>query len=282
MEENLVRLLATSATIVGLAVMGVITIHLASRRALGWAQGLDRLAGGRRQQLVTLIQITRWLANIGLLVAAVMMLLSTFGIDITPLLASVGVAGLAVSLGAQSLIKDLIGGVLILVENQFAVGDTIQVGSASGAVEQITLRTTRLRAVNGDLYVVPNGEVRILANQTRDWSRVQVDLGVAYEQDLDRVLQVLESSVAGFAEAPEMGSRLLEPPSVLGIVSLGDSAAIVRVAVKTQPGEQWAVGRELRRFLLAVCEREGVELPYPRQEVWVHGPAEGARHERVG
>jgi small conductance mechanosensitive channel len=201
---------------------------------------------------------------------ALMMLLSTFGVDITPLLASAGVAGLAVSLGAQSLIKDFIGGLLVLVENQYAVGDFIQVGNASGFVEQITLRATHVRALNGDLYVVPNGEVRIVANQTRAWSRVMVDLGVAYEEDLERALRILEGAASAFAQLPTVAAELLEPPQVLGVAGLGDSAVTVRIAVKTQPGQQWLVGRELRKFLLATCEQEQVSLPYPRQEVWVH------------
>jgi small conductance mechanosensitive channel len=183
----------------------------------------------------------------------------------------VGVAGLAVSLGAQTLIKDIIGGLLIILENQYATGDRIEVGIVSGEVERITLRTTQVRALNGDLYTIPNGEVRILANQTRDWSRVMVDLGVAYEEDLDRAQRVLEESAAAFAGDPAFSASLLEPPQVLGVVSLGDSAALVRVVVKTQPGEQWATARRLRQYLLAACEREGIALPYPRQEVWVRG-----------
>jgi small conductance mechanosensitive channel len=198
------------------------------------------------------------------------MLLSTFGIGIGPFLASVGIAGLAVTLGAQTLIKDLIGGLLLIVENQYAVDDFIQLDTVRGKVERITLRLTYVRALNGDLYIVPNGEVRILANQTRDWSRVSVDLGIAYEEDLDRAFRILEESIEAFANDTAIAHDLLEPPTVLGVTSLGESAANVRVAVKTQPGKQWEVGRELRRFLIAACEREGIGLPYPRQEVWLH------------
>lgn len=117
----------------------------------------------------------------------------------------------------------------------------------------------------------------MLANQTRDWSRVVVDVGVAYEEDLDWALSILEESAAAFARDPAFESDLLEPPQVLGVNSLGDSAAIVRVAVKTQPGKRWAMGRALRKFLLAACERAGVSLPYPRQEVWVRGMPENQR-----
>ena len=130
--------------------------------------------------MITFVQILRWGADVLIVGSAPLMLLSTFGVDITPLLASVGVAGLAVSLGTQSLIKDLIGGFLILMENQYAVGDSIQVGNVSGNVERITLRATYVRDINGYLHIVPNGEVHIVANQTKGWSRALVDVGVAW------------------------------------------------------------------------------------------------------
>lgn len=268
--EQLTAHLVNGLLIIGVTLLGLLAVHLAAKRVLRWGQSVQNIREARRQQLVTMVLVARWALDIVLVASAVLMLLSTFGIDIAPLLASVGVAGLAVSLGAQSLIKDLIGGLLVIIENQYAVDDFVQVGSVSGWVERITLRATYLRALNGDLCIVPNGEVRVLANQTRDWSRVLVDLGVAYEQDLDRALRILEQSVEAFAADPAHAPNLLEPPVVLGVASLGDSAANVRVAVKTQPGKQWEVGRQLRKFLLAGCEREGVSLPYPRQEVWLH------------
>jgi small conductance mechanosensitive channel len=262
--------LVNGALIVSTAALGLVAVHLMARRILGMVQSSQRVRETRQQQLVTLVQTIQWILVVTVVVSALLMLLSEFGIDITPLLASAGVAGLAVTLGAQSLIKDLIGGILIIIENQYAVGDSIVVGTVSGEVERITLRTTQVRAVNGDLQIVPNGEVRVLANQTRDWGRVVVDVGIAYDEDLDRALSILEEGVAAFAEDPAFEPDLLESPQVLGVHSLGDSAVMVRVMVKTRPGKQWATGRALRKFLLATCEREGVSLPYPRQEVWVH------------
>ena len=261
--------LINGVLIVGTAVLGLVAAHLIARRILAWVHALRRIREARRQQLVTLVQTTQWILVVLLVISALLMLLSEFGVDITPLLASVGVAGLAVSLGAQSLIKDLIGGILIIVENQYAVGDSIVIGTVSGEVERITLRTTQVRALNGDLYVVPNGEVRVLANQTRDWARVVVDVGVAYEENLDRALRILEEGAAAFAQDPVFEADLLEPPQVLGVHSLGDSAVMVRIMVKTQPSKQWAAGRALRKSLLVTCEQEGVSLPYPRQGVWV-------------
>ena len=195
-----------------------------------------------------------------------LMLLESF-VDIRPLLASVGVVGLAFSLGAQTLIKDLIGGALVLIENQYGIGDVIQVQGVSGAVERLTLRTTWVRDVGGELHIVPNGEVRIVSNVTRGWSRALVEVGVAYEEDLDRVLQVLEEVAQAFAQDPDFAPHLIESPQVLGPLDLGDWAVTVRVMVKTQPGKHWEVTRALKKRLLAACEREHVTLPYPRQEV---------------
>lgn len=180
-------------------------------------------------------------------------------------------AGLAISLGAQTLIKDLLGGLLVLVEHQCAVGDVIRVGDLSGTVERFTLRATHVRDLNGQLHIVPDGEVRVVSNLTKEWSRVLIEVGVAYEEDLDRALQVLERAAQAFAQDPQVEPLLLEPPQVFGPVSLGDWAVTVRVMVKTRPGKQWEPARDLQKVILAACEREGVTLPYPRQEVWVRG-----------
>jgi small conductance mechanosensitive channel len=273
---NLTRILLSSLLIVALTALGLVVVAFLGRRVEQGVESRQEVPEDRRQQLVTLIRAVRWVANVAILVTAVLMLLTTFNVNVGPLLASVGVLGLALSLGAQTLIKDYIGGVLILIENQYAVDDVIEVGDASGVVESITLRATRVRALNGDLYVVPNGDVRVVANKTRGWSRVLVDLGIAYEEDLDRVLGILEESATAFARDPRWEPLLLEPPQVLAVDSLGDWTANVRLMAKTRPGTQWEVSRALRKELLATCEREGIELPYPRQEVWVRSTAPGS------
>jgi len=161
--------------IAALSVLGLALVYVLSRRALSHVASLKHVREARRRQLVTLVHALRWVANVVILGHALVMLLSSLGVNIIPLLTSAGVAGLAISLGAQSLIRDSIGGVLVLMENQYAVGDTIQIGTVSGQVEAITLRTTQLRALDGSLYVVPNGEVRIIANQTKKELRAPVE-----------------------------------------------------------------------------------------------------------
>ena len=280
MDQNeLVRLLASVVLIVAVTALGLYIVRLVRKRLLAWTTVVDAVRDPRRKQLTTIIQLLHWIVVVALVLSAVLTLLATFGIDITPLLASAGVAALAVSLGAQTVIKDFIGGLLIILENQYAVGDFISVAGVEGRVEHITLRATQVRGLNGDLHIVPNGEVRVLTNKTRGWSRVMLDVGVAYEEEMDRALSVLEAASEAFAQDPAFALDVLEPPEVLGPVGLGDSAVIIRIAVKISPGKQWEIGRALRKEVLAACEREGVELPYPRQEVWVRASGQESASE---
>jgi small conductance mechanosensitive channel len=269
--NDLLLIVRDVALIFTLTTLGVIGVNVLSQRAIRVFGSSKEVDPERKQQLKTLIQSARWVLNVLIVGIAVLMLLSSF-VDITPLLASVGVAGLAVSLGAQTLIKDIIGGFLILLENQYGIGDVIQVGDVSGTVERLSLRATQLRDISGSLHVVPNGEARIVSNLTKDWSRALVDVGVAYEEDLDRVLRVLEEVSTAFAQDPAFASDLLEPPQVVGPLSLGDWAVTLRVMVKTRPGKHWEISRQLQKRVLAACDKENVTLPYPRQEVWVRRP----------
>jgi small-conductance mechanosensitive channel len=260
--------LLSGALIITVAILGLIAAQFVRKRLLRALRSREHLSHERQQQALTLVEVIGWGIAVVIVGAAILMLLSDFDINITPLLASAGVAGLALSLGAQTLIKDLIGGFFVLIENQYAVGDTIQVGSLSGQVEHLTLRTTTIRGADGQLHTIPNGEVRIVSNLSREWSLADVDVGVAYEEDLDRVLSVLGDAVMSFALDPAFAPDLLEAPQVQGPMDLGDWAVTVRLMVKTQPGKQWRIARELRKFVLAVCEQQGISLPYPRQEIW--------------
>ena len=247
---------------------GVVVVKFLAGRLQSRLRAAPDIEGERRQQLETVLHTMRWVVQVLIVGLGLLMLLESF-VDIRPLLASVGAAGLAFSLGAQTLIKDLIGGALVLIENQYGIGDVIQVQDVSGAVERLTLRTTWVRDISGELHIIPNGEVRIVSNVTRGWSRALVDVGVAYEEDLDRVLQVLEAVAQTFAQDPEFASHLIGSPQVLGPLDLGDWAMTVRVMVKTQPGKHWEITRVLKKRILAACERENITLPYPRQEMLV-------------
>jgi small-conductance mechanosensitive channel len=225
------------------------------------------------QRARTLARVMHSTALVAMAIMGGLMILRELGLDITPLIAGAGVVGVALGLGAQTLIRDVIGGFFILLEDQFAVGDAIQVGDIGGGVEKMTLRATFLRDLEGTLHVIPNGEIRIVSNRTKNWSRVVLNLGVAYEEDIGRVVATLGKIGQDLYQDEELAPLLLEEPRVTGVEALGDWTVTVRIMVKTKPGKQWDVARELRRRIKESFEREGIEMPYPRQEVLVRPPA---------
>ena len=204
-------------------------------------------------------------------IITVLMILDLF-VSIGPLLASVSVIGLAISFGAQSLVKDVISGTFMLIEGQFGIGDVVRVGDTSGMVEKMTLRTTILRDLHGVVHIIPNGDITRVSNLTKTWSRAVIDVGVAYGADVDKVIQTLKNLVAEFHADPEWGPLLVEAPEVPGIENFGDSSVVVRVTAKTLPLKQWDVARELRRRIKNRFDAEGIEIPYPHLKLfWGEG-----------
>jgi small conductance mechanosensitive channel len=188
-------------------------------------------------------------------------------VDFGPILAAAGIAGLAISLGAQTMIKDFLGGLTILLEDQYRVGDTISVNGVDGTVERITLRRTNIRTADGTLFVVPNGDIRIVGNNTRDWSRATVELNLAYDADIPQAIVALNAAMTTAAEDPSIQSALLEPPEILGWNQTNDLGVRVRLQAKVKPGQQWAVGRELRRHALNALHAAHIPIAhaYARQ-----------------
>jgi small-conductance mechanosensitive channel len=217
----------------------------------------------RTQRMETMAGLANNVAAVVIFTLAALTILNDLHFPIASLLASVGVAGLAISFGAQSLVKDVITGAFILMEGQYGIGDVVTVDQVSGAVEKITLRTTVLRDVYGTVHTIPNGQITRVSNLTKSWSRAVVDVSVAYKEDVDRVVAMLKDVGAGFAAAPEWRPLLLGDPEVPGIEKLGDSGVVVRVMVKTLPLKQWDVARELRRRIKLRFDREGIEIPFP-------------------
>lgn len=200
-----------------------------------------------------------------------MMVLEEVGIPLGPLLATAGIAGLAIGFGAQTLVQDVISGFFILLEDQYAIGDVIAAGGVDGVVEKVNLRTTILRDIHGVVHVIPNGEIRVLSNKTKEWSRAVLEIGVGYGEDPDRVIAILEEIAAEIHADPVFGSLLLEEPSVPGVEAFGDSAIQIRMMAKTLPLKQWDVARELRRRIKHRFDAEGVEIPFPQRMVWHRG-----------
>jgi len=221
----------------------------------------------RLARLKTLVQVGRGAAYALVLVITGAMALHSLDINIAPLLAGAGVVGLALSLGAQTLIKDYIGGILILIENQFTIGDVVKVGNVTGSVERITLRATHLRNYDGTLYVVPNGDIRVVSNLTVEWARAIVDLNVDYQADMSKVIRSLEMA-AQKAQADEtLQPDLLEPPQALGWIGFNDWAVQVRLVAKTKPGQQWSVAMALRRYAVETLQAGGVRVAIPLQQI---------------
>ena len=196
------------------------------------------------------------------------MILSQLGVNIAPIIASAGILGIALGFGAQSLVKDFLSGMFMLIEDQFGVGDVIDVGGASGTVEAVSLRVTRLRDLEGTVWYVPNGEIVRVGNKSQNWSRAVVDIGVGYDEDLARARRVLTEVAHDLWEDDDYRNVIIEEPEVTGVEALNPDAITLRVLVKTAPLQQWAVARELRARVKARFDHEGIEIPFPQRVVW--------------
>ena len=194
---------------------------------------------------------------------ATLMILREFAVDITPILTGAGIVGLAVGFGAQSLVKDVISGFFIILENQVRVGDVANIDGTGGAVERITLRTIILRDLAGTVHVIPNGSIQRLSNLTKDFSFYVVDIRVAYKEDTDRVVEVLRGVADGMLQESKFALSMLGPLEVIGVDRLSESSVDVKVRLKTIPLKQWEVGREFLRRVKKAFDREGIEIPFP-------------------
>jgi small-conductance mechanosensitive channel len=248
-----------------------------SKQKFTRAERLD-VEGQKRAE--TLSRILENTLRVVVLIAALLMVLKEVGIDIGPLLAGAGIVGLAVGFGAQSLVKDIISGFFILFENQMNVGDVVGIAGEVGLVEAIKLRVTVLRDLEGSVHVVPNGEISVLSNLTKEWSRALLDIGVAYKEDVDHVIGFLNEVGEGMQEDGTFGPMILEPLEVLGLDSFGDSSVNIKVMIKTLPGKQWQVAREFRRRVKKVFDERGIEIPFPHVTLYL-GEGESTGRFRV-
>lgn len=218
----------------------------------------------RTETVLRLVKTTGLLIIIGV---ATLMILDQLGIDTRPILASVGVMSLALGLGAQTLVKDVLGGFFIIMENQYHVGDVIEFDGRIGTVEDLTLRVTQLRDSQGTLHFVPNGEMRVVSNRTRGWSRATVDIGIPYHQDIKQAQLALEEIADKASNDAQIAPLLMEEPTITGIESLDDWRVQLRITVKTLSNQQWEVQRFLRQAILDTFPKKGISVAQPRQEV---------------
>ncbi len=274
----------TSALLIsrGLTVLGVllavwVAIWLAHRIVprlvrtyLTRVRGLRPAPGGTlespeelRKRADTLSRVFAWSLELVFLATAAVAVLGAFGVDTTPAVASLGVVGIAVGFGAQALVKDCINGAFILLEDQYRRGDVVKVAGISGLVEDISLRRTILRDMDGTVHSIPNGEVTISSNLTRDWSRVNLNIAVVYETEVAAAIAILDRLGQELAQDPVYGPMILEPPKFLRVDALGEAGIELKVLGMTKPSKQWEVVGEYRRRVLAAFAEAGIDIPHP-------------------
>jgi moderate conductance mechanosensitive channel len=215
----------------------------------------------------TLGRVFRYLVAVVISLVAGVLVLSELGISVAPILGAAGVAGLAVGFGAQSLVKDYFTGFFLLLENQIRQGDVVEVGNHSGLVEEVTLRYVRLRDYDGHVHFVPNGQITVVSNLSRDHAHAVIDVGVAYREDLDRVMAVMSAVAQTMREDAAFGRRILDPFELVGVERWDDSAVVLRGRFRVAPLEQWAVRREYLRRLKTAFDQHRIEIPFPQLAV---------------
>lgn len=263
--------------------LGVIVVValVATRLCLVLVRRLQRrieAAEGPRSDLQrrshTLTSVLRGAAVVVIWTVAIITALGQAGVEVAPILAAAGIGGIALGFGAQSLVKDVLAGFFIILENQYDVGDVIRIADVAGAVESVNLRTTTLRDLDGSRHVVPNGLIEVSTNLTKGYSRYVLVMPVPYEVAVDRPVAVLERVAEELRADPAFAEVITGPISVLGVDAFGDSAVEVKAYLETVPGQQWAVGRELRRRLKEALDAEGIPIPYPHRQMMLRRPGE--------
>ncbi|OZV13887.1 mechanosensitive ion channel protein MscS [Tissierella sp. P1] len=232
-------------------------------KALRNKKGNNIFISNRRAN--TIGEVLKKIVKYVLYFIGIMMILEMFNVNTTSILATAGIGGLAIGFGAQSLVKDIITGFFILFEDQYAVGDYVKIESLEGTVEELGLRVTKLRDFSGDLHIIPNGRVQIVTNKTRGAMRALVDISVTYEENIDRVVKILEKVCADIKSSND---AILDGPTILGITDLGESSVSITIIAKTKPMEQWAVEREIRKKVREIFHRENIDIPYPRRVIF--------------
>jgi small-conductance mechanosensitive channel len=219
-------------------------------------------AGERRQQRAqTMGSILKSIGSGLILAIVIVMVLDQVGVNIAPIIASAGIVGIALGFGAQNLVKDFLSGIFMILEDQYGVGDSVDLGEASGTVEAVGLRVTRVRDVDGTVWYVRNGEILRVGNQSQNWARTVLDITVAYESDLDQVQQILQDEASAMYEDEQYHDIIIEPPEVWGVERFDKDGAVVRLVLKTAPLQQWLVARTMRQRIKARFDAAGIRIP---------------------
>lgn len=228
-----------------------------------------------KKRTQTFALILRYASNVLILAVVLFLVFKKLGIDIAPFLAAAGIAGIAIGFGAQSLVKDVISGIFILTEDQIRVGDVVEIAGKSGFVEKITLKTVILRDLSGNVHYVPNGKIDVVTNMTKDYSRYVLNIGISYNEDVDKVMKVLKEIDEELRNDPDYKNDILEPLEVLGVDKFADSAVIIKARTMTIPSKQWQVGREFNRRIKKRFDELNIEIPFPHTTLYMGEGKEG-------
>ena len=215
----------------------------------------------RKQRAETMGSLLKSITTGVILAIVTVMVLSQLGVNVAPIIASAGILGIAFGFGAQNLVKDFLSGIFMILEDQYGVGDTVDLGEATGTVEAVGLRVTRLRDVNGTVWYVRNGEILRVGNQSQNWARTVLDVTVSYDTDLDRVQEILQDVATTTYEDPRFHDVIIEQPEVWGVERFDKDGVVVRVVLKTAPAQQWLVARAMRQRIKAEFDRAGIRMP---------------------
>ncbi|MCB9818603.1 mechanosensitive ion channel family protein [Candidatus Nomurabacteria bacterium] len=264
-------IVAHSLTLIVIIVGALLAQHFSGRvitklvRRVIKQGGQTKIAEEKREN--TLIQVLSGAAYIVIWLTALMMVLSEIGIAIGPLIAAAGIAGLAFGFGGQYLIRDLISGMFIILENQYRAGDVVCFDKTCGLVEHITLRMTTLRDLSGTVHHVPHGDVHTVSNMSKGYARVNLDIGVSYDSDIEHVIEVINRVGTELAEDLNWKDHILKAPAFLRVDDFADSAIVIKILGDTTPVMQWDVTGELRKRLKMAFDKEGIVIPYPQRVV---------------
>lgn len=250
-----------------LMVISLKAVRVVTERLFKSKKGKDDLEFQKRAD--TLRSITRSILTVVVFVIAGMMILEKLGIAIGPILGAVGIIGLAVGFGAQKIVEDIISGFFILLEDQIRVNDVVIIGGTGGLVEKVNIRMVILRDLAGNVHYIRNGSIGMVTNMTKEYSRYVFDIGVAYREDTDEVVEVVKNIDEEMRQDPQFKDDILEPIEILGVDQFADSAVIIKARTKTKPIKQWAVGREFNRRLKKKFDELGIEIPFPHTTLYV-------------
>lgn len=266
-----IELLKSGFHIAVVIVLGWIALKMAKRVSHGLVRFVTRQKEDEefQKRTKTLGEVIRYVIVLIIFAVTTMTILKELGIDIGPILAAAGIAGLAIGFGAQSLVKDVISGFFILLEDQIRVGDVVKISEKGGLVEKVGLRTTVLRDLHGNVHYVPNGSIAVVTNMTKEYSRYVFDIGVAYREDVDEVIEVIRGIDEEMRNDPAFKDDILEPIEIMGLDQFANSAIIIKARTTTMPMKQWRVGREFNRRIKKKFDERNIEIPFPHVTLYM-------------